>query len=326
MLDRLTLDQLRVLIAVAETGSFSAAARRLGRVQSAISQSVQSLEGTLGVALFDRAGKMPVLNPAGRTLLDNARLLVQDAETLRARAQSMAADLEPELSLAIEQLFPTAVLMAALKELSQVFPHLPVTLFTEGLSAAEQRLRDGLVRLAIYWPPGLESSDLEIEYLASIPLIPVASIDHPLAAETPPVAREVLQRYLQLVLTDRASLSAGVSGGIVSRQIWRFADLTSRLDFLLAGFGWCHMPLHLVHDHIVAGRLKRLELKESEGRLFPLYVVHRRGAPPGRAGRWLVENLRRRLSTGEGEPSFEGTRPRTVSRTRQGAVWPARPG
>ena len=59
MLDRLTLDQLRVLIAVAETGSFSAAARQLGRVQSAVSQAVATLEDILGTALFDRYGKTP---------------------------------------------------------------------------------------------------------------------------------------------------------------------------------------------------------------------------------------------------------------------------
>jgi predicted transcriptional regulator len=69
MLDRLTLDQLRVLVAVAETGSFSAAARRLGRVQSAISQTVQSLESDLGIAVFERAGKTPKLSDAGRVIL-----------------------------------------------------------------------------------------------------------------------------------------------------------------------------------------------------------------------------------------------------------------
>ena len=84
MLDRLTLDQLRALIAVAETGSFSAAARKLGRVQSAISQTIQSLEDTLGVELFDRAAKTPKLNETGRVLLQDAYGLVHGAEALRA--------------------------------------------------------------------------------------------------------------------------------------------------------------------------------------------------------------------------------------------------
>jgi hypothetical protein len=73
MLDRLTLDQLRILVAVEEEGSFSSAARRLGRVQSAVSQSVQALEATLGVALFDRSERTPKLSDAGRALLADAR-------------------------------------------------------------------------------------------------------------------------------------------------------------------------------------------------------------------------------------------------------------
>ncbi len=56
MIDPLTLDQMRILVAVTEAGSFSAAARKLGRVQSAISQSIQTLETTLRVTLFDRSG------------------------------------------------------------------------------------------------------------------------------------------------------------------------------------------------------------------------------------------------------------------------------
>lgn len=53
MIDPLTLDQMRVLVAVAETGSFSAAARKLGRVQSAISQAVQTMETALQLPLFE---------------------------------------------------------------------------------------------------------------------------------------------------------------------------------------------------------------------------------------------------------------------------------
>ncbi len=301
MLDRLTLDQLRVLVAVAETGSFSAAARRLGRVQSAISQTVQSLESALGIAVFERAGKTPKLSDAGRVILDDARHLLRGADTLRARAASIAADVEPELTLAIDAIFPNAILMASLKALSAAHPCLPVTLYTEALGAAEQRLRDGAARLGIYslMPGGARG--LETEFLAAIPLVPVVAAAHPLAAETDPLTRDVLEGHVQLILTDRSSLSAGLSGGVVSRRIWRFVDLGSRLDYLLAGFGWGSMPHHMVAEHIAAGRLKRLELKENNGRLvsIPLHIVHERGRPPGHAGRWLLDDLRKRLPRGE---------------------------
>ena len=149
MLDRLTLDQLRILIAVADSGSFSAAARQLGRVQSAVSQSVQSLEATLGVMLFDRGERTPKLSEAGRALLIDAREIVSSAESLRAHAESIVSEVEPELSLAVDAVLPADALRASLKALSHEFPRLPVTLFTEGLGGAEQRLRDRVARLGI---------------------------------------------------------------------------------------------------------------------------------------------------------------------------------
>ena len=231
MLDPLTLDQLRILVAVADCGSFSAAARRLGRVQSAISQSVQSLEATLRATLFDRAAKTPLLTDAGRVVLADARHLLRGAETLRARAEAIAADVEPALTLAVDTVFPDQVLMASLRALHDTFPHLPVTLFTEGLGGAEQRLREGTARLGICPPLPNAATDLEISFLASIPTVPVVAADHPLAREPEPLSREVLERHLQLVLTDRTSLTAGFSGNVVGAEIWRFADQASRLEY-----------------------------------------------------------------------------------------------
>jgi DNA-binding transcriptional LysR family regulator len=301
MLDRVTLDQLRILVAVAETGSFSAAARRLRRVQSAISQSMQSLEAALDTAIFDRSGKLPKLTDAGRVLLDDARHTVRSAEMLRARVDSMAAGVEPELTLAVDAMFPSTVLMGSLKALSETFPCLSVTLFTEGLGGPEQRLRDGVARLALYAPLPMSAQDLDAEFLASITATPVVAAHHPLAAEPSPLARDVLERHVQLVLTDRTPLTTGLTGNIMSLRVWRFADLGSRLDYLLAGFGWCYMPVHLVEEHIAAGRLKRLDIKEHRGRVFsfPIHAIHERGRTPGRAGRWLLDDLRRRLAATE---------------------------
>src|SRR5437667_6993029 len=128
MLDRLTLDQMRVLVAVAETGSFSAAARRLGRVQSAISQAIQSLEAALGTQLFERDGKLPKLNDAGRVILQDARHVIDGAEMLKARAEAITEDVEPELTLAVEAVFPNGVLISSLRAVREAFPSLSVSL------------------------------------------------------------------------------------------------------------------------------------------------------------------------------------------------------
>jgi DNA-binding transcriptional LysR family regulator len=260
---------------------------------------VQGLEATLGVSLFDRGERTPALSEAGRALLADAREVVAGAEGLRAHAESIASEVEPELSLAVDAVLPEAALMASLKALSREFPHLPVTLFTEGLGGAEQRLRDRVARLGFYTPlPAAAAADLVSEFLASMPMTPVVAADHPLAGEASPLSRAVIERHVQLVLTDRTQLSAGFSGNVLGRRIWRFADMATRLQYLLDGFGWCYMPAHLVAGAISAGRLKVLDIAEHRGGSFSfaLQIVHERARPPGRAGRWLIADLRRQLS------------------------------
>ena len=295
MLDALTLDQMRIFVAVAETGSFSAAARRLGRVQSAVSQSIAGLEGQLGVALFDRAGKTPKLTPGGAVILEDARRLLERARAVRERAASIAADIEPELAFAVDAVFPNPPLMASLKALRAQFPMMPVSIFTESLGGSEQRLREGVAHFALLPLATSQADDLSGDFLCSIPMIPVVSVDHPLAREPAPIARETLEPQIQLVLTDRTPLSQHIRGGIVSRHIWRFADISTRLEFLLQGFGWCNMPEHMVRDAIADGRLKALKLAERDPFQFRIHVVHVRGREIGRAGRWLIEDLRGRV-------------------------------
>ncbi|HXT05975.1 MAG TPA: LysR family transcriptional regulator [Roseiarcus sp.] len=298
MFDPLTLDQMRVLVAVAETGSFSAAARKLGRVQSAISQAVQTMEQALQLRLFDRSRKTPTLTDLGAAVLDDARAVLARTQAMQARARGMRDDLEPELTLAVESAFPMPLLMKSLETLRGAFPNLPATLFTEGLGGARETLLSGDARMAIYPIQGSPTPDVRAEFLARIAFAPVVASDHPLARLGRPAQREDLEAHVQLVLTGRNAYAQSLRGGVVSPHIWRFVDQTTRLEFLLSGFGWCNMPLHMIEEHVVAGRLTRLVIQHGEPPPeFPLYVVCPRARPLGRAGRWLVADLRERLKS-----------------------------
>lgn len=296
MLDRLTLDQLRTLIAITECGTFSAAARKLGRVQSAISQTVVALERELRVELFDRSSKVPVLTEAGRVILQQATEVVRSVENLRGQAEHMAAGVEPELSVAIDHIFPNAVLMEGIAALQKKFPDVPVTIFTEGLGASEQRLREGLVRLAIY-PPlyGVAPADMSAEFLASVAFIPVVSVDHPLARRKGAISEQELRKHIQLVITDRTRrFNSTPAGAPQSPRVWRFADQYTRLEYLLRAFGWCHLAAHFAESHLRARRLKWLNLEQYNGGYVSLsvHVVYNPRKPLGPASLYLVDRLR----------------------------------
>jgi DNA-binding transcriptional LysR family regulator len=302
MMGMLTLDQLRVLTTIADSGSFSAAGRKLRRVQSAISQSVRTLEEAQAVTLFDRSSKTPVLTEAGRVLVAQARQVQRQAELFESIAGDIASGFEPEFTLAVDSFLPTQPVIDSLQALRKTYPNLPVTLYTEGLGAAERRLRDRSAALALCAMFPTAQQDLQAYPLTSIALIPVVLSSHPLASETRPITRDVLQEHVQLILTDPYD-SSGPSHGVVSPRIWRFVDMGSRLDFLLAGSGWATIPSHIVAPHLVSGRLVELRIQDPglTPAFLPIFAAHERGRNLRPAARWLLENLQSRLSKAASE-------------------------
>lgn len=297
MIGNLTLDQLRVLITIADVGSFSAAGRKLHRAQSAISQAVATLEDLQGVMLFDRSGHRPRLTEIGRVLVEQARRVLATAKKFEAMAASTRAGLEPELALAIDPLVPTGPLIESIRALNGTFPDLMVTFSTEGLGGSLRRLRSGAAALAICMLLPVVPDDIVAFPLMRVRLLAVASRDHPLAALGRPAERDDLAPYVQLVLSDPVD-PGSPDYGLAGERRWRFVDLGRRLDFLLAGFGWCRMPIHLIGQALAAGQLAPIDIADdptpAEG--LTIYAAHLREREPGKAGLWLLADLRTRLA------------------------------
>lgn len=206
--------------------------------------------------------------------------------------------LDAELALAIDPLVPSGPLIESLRALHETYPHLPISFSTEGLGGALRRLRSGQADLVICLLLPTVPGDVIATPLIQSDLLAVAAADHPLATLSRPAERPDLERHVQLVLSDPLDRD-GPDYGLTGSAPWRFVDLARRMDFLLAGLGWCRMPRHLVEGHIATGRLVRLELADdSRGPDLPLtiYAAHLSDRVPGSAGRWLVEDVKTRLA------------------------------
>ena len=287
-----TLDQLRVFLTVVETGSFAAAARRLGRATSVVSYAIANLEAQLGLPLFERdATRRPVLTVAGRAVLGEARTVAHGIAGLRAKARGLLGGLEAEVNLAVDVLLPTARVVDALKAFQRKFPTVALRLHVEALGAVTQLVLDRTAVLGVSGPLAADIDGLERIDLGTVELIPVARPDHPLAGEAgavPGAARE----HIQLVLTDRSALTRGLDFAVASTRTWRLADLGAKHALLLAGLGWGNMPAPMVAQDIRAGRLVRLALAAGAGTLYPFHAVYRTETPPGPATAWLLQRLR----------------------------------
>jgi DNA-binding transcriptional LysR family regulator len=295
MLDGVSLDQLRAFIAAVDEGSFSAGARKLRRAQSAISELVSNLEGQIGIALFDRSARYPKLTPAGTLLLSDARSVVANVDHLKARAKGIAGGLESELSAVVDVLFPIEGITGSAKEFRDRFPRTPLRLYVEALGGAYKPVIDGRCSLGVVGSLPLMPPSMTAERLEGVEIVMVAAREHPLAALEGVVTKAELTKHVQLVLTDRSELSEGREFGVLSPLTWRLGDLFAKHAFLLSGLGWGGMPLHAVKRDLVEGRLVVLSIEDMtpEGMILPMSAVYLTAKPPGPAGRWLIERLKR---------------------------------
>jgi DNA-binding transcriptional LysR family regulator len=294
MLDGLTLDQLRTFIAAADAGSFSAAGRGLGRAQSVVSQTLANLEAQIGIKVFDRAGRLPVLTDAGRALLGEARIVTGGMDQFKAVAKGLAGGLEPELSVAVDVMFPIEALTCAVADFQAKFPNTPLRLYVEALGAVIRPVLEGHCAFGVMGSLPVAPPQLKLERLLGVRMTMVASPRHPLAKYRKPIPAPQLSKHIQLVLTDRSDLSRGKEFGVFSSRTWRLADLGAKHAFLRAALGWGSMPAAVVEQDIARGELVEIKLQDvpTDGYTMAMSAAYRTDAPPGVAGRWLVERLK----------------------------------
>ena len=286
-----TIDQLKVLLAVVETGSFTAAARRQNRAVSAISYAIATLEQQLGIALFDREGaRTPTLTPAGLAVLAKARVVAVGVDDLRASVRSLLGGVEAEVTLVVDVMLPSARLVDAVQAFEATFPTVKLRLHVEALSAVAQLVRSGMARVGVGGGVLATEADLELIHVGDVDMIPVAAPHHPLALARP-VAPGEARRHRQLILTVRTPFSEGPDVGVFAAEGWRMADLGAKHALLLAGVGWGNMPEPNVRGDLAAGRLVRLELPEARSGVYAFQAMYRTDTPPGPAAAWLIQHF-----------------------------------
>ena len=295
MLQSLTLDQLRTFVAVAEAGSFRAAAARLSRVQSAVSHAIANLEAELGVALFDRSGHRPVLTVEGRALLEDARAILLRVDRLKARSRDFGAGVEIVLSLVSDGLFPIDRLTMALRQMHELFPSVSISLAIEPLGAPLTALQDSRADLAIIVGEEFRDPQVELEALATVPMFAVAAAEHPLATLTGEVTVADLTGHLQIVLADPTALTKGRDIGVLSPETWRVHSQAAKHALITAGVGWGRLPLWAIERDLEQHRLVRLNapaLGQDGATLLPAFLARRSDRPFGPAAQAIRDALR----------------------------------
>ncbi|WP_335927219.1 LysR family transcriptional regulator [Vibrio parahaemolyticus] len=249
-----TIEQLQAFVATSESGSFSAAARKLGRAQSVISQHIMNMELDCGVDLFDRSGRYPKLTENGHALMPYAQAAISQLDRLNNKATQLFSAQASELVLAIDEGIPLTRLPDVLKNLEQQFPQLQVECLTASSPdiielVKSERATTGIILSDLQMPRHIDFTNL-----GNIAFDVYVSSDHPLAAQRI-THIDQLKQYRQLVIRSK-SAEPGSLNQALSPDIWYADNYYILLELANKGFGWCFLPEHLVADS--ANTLKKV--------------------------------------------------------------------
>ena len=286
----LSLESLQLLVAAADSGSFSAAARRLGKAQSAVSTGIANLEIDLGLTLFDRSGRLPRLTAPGERMVAEARALLAQQGQLQALAAELAAGIEARLTLAIDDESLLPWLTPVLEQLAAAYPLLELELLFPMMEDLSDMLLSGRAQLGIGYQGLTTPAALTRFGLGRMAMPLVVAPDHPLAQMAAP-SLEDLRQHRQLLVTARQPGTERERFRLSTAIWWVEGDL-SVLALVKRGLGWATVPAFLLTEALAHGDVVCL----PDEALPPIpelsiELLWHSAHPLGPAAQWLRQTL-----------------------------------
>ena len=267
---RVTLEQWRALVAVVEAGGHAQAAARLHKSQSSVTAAIQKLQSALGLRAFEVEGRRAVLTPSGRMLFQRARALLEDAGGLEQAARRASAGWEPEITLAVEVLFPTWLMLRCLARFGAESPHTRIEWLETVIEGTQEALRDGTAQLGITprIPPSMNG-----EPLLEVHFVPAAHPDHPLHRLGRELTLRDLRRHRHLVVRDTALRRDKSRVNLDVAQRWTVSAMATSIGAASRGLGFAWFPVDKIRQELASGQLKILPLRGGRERRAHLHLV-----------------------------------------------------
>ena len=273
------------------------AAERCHVAQPSLSQQIAKLERGLGVVLFDRLPRGVALSPAGKALLPRARRMLADAEEIRARIAEDVSDGAGRFAVGAIPTIAPYTLHRVLPRLKEEFPLAEITIREDLTDVVAEAVEDNQLDLAITSTP-IRRDLLEVEVLASEPLVLVLPAGHPLG-ESPAVSPTDVRDEPTIILNAMHCLGEQVQGfcarsGMARRVVCESTQLGTVLELVAAGMGVSLVP-RMTARQDSSSRRRYLSFRGEGGRRN-IALVRRRDRSLSRVARRFSELLREILN------------------------------
>ncbi|MFN0297522.1 LysR family transcriptional regulator [Acinetobacter albensis] len=284
-------EQLIIFKTVIETGSFSAAARTLGKVPSAVSMSIANLEIDLNLSLFSRAGREPIPTPQAITLYEKTEQLLIEMNQWKQHAFALSEGLESALNIVVVSEILHIQWTDYISLLEKEFPDLQINIFSAPQEDALNMLLNQTAQLAMMFErEQLESREQFVELKREV-LVPVAALHTELATFKQVRYEQILQNRQIVVASRDRSLKPEL---LFSKKYWRTDNNLSACTMIIEGLGWGILPLDMLNQNPhIHQQLKILDFLDFSPKFeYFIDLVWSRESELGAAARFLIDHIR----------------------------------
>lgn len=283
---RYSPEALTAFVETVSCGSFSAAARRLRKSQSTISTAIAHLEADLGVQLFERSSRQPVLTEEGKKVLGYVQAILSASERLDEVALSLAGETEARLTFVLSDTLHPDVLEELMVQFDRQFPYTEFEcLIGEDVDVIDllqkERAQVGLIEARDHYPTDIGATRLPMQTWMGL----YVAASHPLAKEKK-LQWDQLHTWRELRLNTYIDHGAQLARG----PVWSAPNYLLLLSMAVQGFGWCALPCALVEEFAAEKPLVQLDVP-GWPKAIAIDLLWNKKSPPGAAGNWLRYHL-----------------------------------
>lgn len=259
-------ESLEIVRAVAHFRNFTAAAKHLHKVPSAISYTVRKLEERLGVQLFLRDSKRVELTPAGEHFIQHTGKLLAELEELEQTTRQMATGWEHEIRIALDNVVNQGMVYDLIRDLQAIRPETNLVINTEVYNGSWDALFHNRCQLVIGAPKDIpdnitNSDRFAWKSMGNLSWDLVMSPEHPLAGATHPISQEVLKDFPSICIQDTSRVfRQGYNLLLEGQNMLLVPSFRMAIECLLKGLGVTIMPSHFAQPYIEQERLVRKEV------------------------------------------------------------------
>lgn len=287
---KISYEQVQAFVAVADTGSFSAAAKLVNKHRTTLGQVISNLELEINMTLFDRSGRYPTLTDHGKSLYQQAKALSTASSAFEQLCLYQETGIETELRIYYSEQIPETFIANIMTRFRKRFRDVRLNWLQAPNSEILSQLNENKADIAlVIRPNGDVITSIDFTHLVSMSYSVCASPSF--IHKFRPTNLDSLKHLHQLTLVDYDHCDIAKSI-CPSNHLQKFTTLNVLLQTLVSGEGWAILPTHSVKGHLENNRLNIIPIQEVASDLtFPV-IIWQTAKIMGPAGSYLLELMK----------------------------------